>query len=69
MPEVDTRSTDRLKYVTHGFLVAIETRKGVSGETMRDCMKESAMKWWGTMDVEYLGEIDCYDEKDEKKGL
>ena len=50
--------------VTLGFLVAVEIQKGsVHPDTIRDVMKDRIEAWDGKADVEYLGEIDCYEEE------
>lgn len=62
------RETSADGKVTHGFLVAVELK--ADGPTpphrIADCLKDAVERWEvGKADVQYLGEIDCYEAEKE----
>ena len=60
MPEVDTGSGNNRK--TYGFLIAIETEDKIDPAKMAADIADVSLSVPATVDVEYLGEIDCYEE-------
>ena len=59
--------TDNVKVITLGFLVAVEIQEGADNVTFLRQRLADALTWVegvGKVEVEVLGEIDCYEEQE-----
>ena len=60
--------TDNVKVITLGFLVAVEVQEGTHNITLLRQKLADALTWvegCGKVEIEVLGEIDCYEEEKE----